>query len=149
MKELSISLITEELQEFADKVSEEANLYHGRRMVAFERIQFLLSFYYVQIELFGSCASGIAIQSSDIDIAVKPEILNYFEHVPEHLRLQAALENLQQIFSTQPYISDIRVIGTASVPIIKLKIDTSVPCLDSSYGEVFASLNRPHRSGLI
>lgn len=60
-------------------------------MVAFERVQFLLSFYYVGIELFGSCASGIAIQNSDIDIAVKPEILNYFSHVPEHLRLQAAL----------------------------------------------------------
>jgi DNA polymerase sigma len=118
-------------------------------MVAFERVQFLLSFYYVNIELFGSCANGIAIQNSDIDIAVKPEILNYFSHVPEHLRLQAALENLQQIFSTQPYISDIKVIGTASVPIIKLKIDTSVPCLDPSYGEIFSQLNRPHRSGAI
>ena len=149
IKELSISLITEELQEFADKISQEANLYHDRRMVAFERIQFLLSFYYVQIELFGSCASGIAIQNSDIDIAVKPEILKYFQHIPEHLRLQAALENLQQIFSTQPYISDINVIGTASVPIIKLKIDTSIPCLDLSYGQVYSRLNRPHRSGVI
>jgi predicted nucleotidyltransferase len=46
-------------------------MYHDRRIIAFERIQFLLSYYYVNIELFGSCASGIAIRNSDIDIAVK------------------------------------------------------------------------------
>ena len=102
--------------------------------MAFERIQFLLSFYYIQIELFGSCASGIAIQNSDIDIAVKSEILNYFEHVPEHFRLQAALNNLHQILSTQPYLTDINLIAKASIPIIKLKVDTSVPCLDPQYG---------------
>lgn len=97
-------------------------------------MQFLLSYYSVPIELFGSCASGIAIKNSDIDIAVKSEILAYFDYLPEHLRLHGALKNLQQIFSSQDYISDINVIGTASIPIIKLKIDTSKSCLSPEYG---------------
>jgi len=51
--------------------------------------------------------------------------------------------------STQPYISNINVIATASIPIIKLKIDTSVPILDAQYGEIYHRLNRPHNSGII
>jgi hypothetical protein len=69
--------------------------------------------------------------------------------VPQHLKIQAALENLQQIFATQAYISGIELISNASVPILKMKIDTSVPCLDANYGEMFQKLNRPHNSGII
>lgn len=88
----------------------------------------------MNIELFGSCASGIAIQNSDIDIAVKNEILSYFDYVPDHLRLIGALEYLQQIFASQDYIFDINLISTAAIPIIKLKIDTSKVCLNPQYG---------------
>lgn len=70
-------------------------------MIAFERLQFLLSYSYMQIELFGSCANGIATKHSDIDIAVKQQILGYFEHIPENMRLQSALEYLKEIFETQ------------------------------------------------
>lgn len=51
-------------------------------MIAFQRIQFLLSFYNIQIKLFGSCANGIAIKNSDIDIAVDSFILNWMEFLP-------------------------------------------------------------------
>lgn len=65
------------------------------------------------------------------------------------MRLTGAMENLQDIFKSQDYISDINFIGTASIPIIKMKIDTSKICLNPQYGEVYERLNRPHNSGII
>jgi predicted nucleotidyltransferase len=50
-----------------------------------------LSCYSIEIQLFGSCACGIAIKNSDIDIAVKSEIVSMFEYLPENLRLMGAL----------------------------------------------------------
>ena len=47
-------------------------------MIAYERLQFMLMVWGIPIKLFGSCASGIAIKNSDIDVAVDNSILNYF-----------------------------------------------------------------------
>lgn len=49
-------------------------------MLAFERISAIFRLYNVQCRLFGSCASGITIQESDIDIAINEEILAMFGH---------------------------------------------------------------------
>lgn len=42
----------------------------------------MLSIWGIPIKLFGSCASGITIKNSDIDVAVDNSILNYFQMVP-------------------------------------------------------------------
>lgn len=42
-----------------------------------------------------------------------------------------------------------KVISTAAIPIIKLKIDTSSQFLDEQYGELYHRLNKPHNSGII
>jgi predicted nucleotidyltransferase len=41
--------------------------------------------------LFGSCASGIAIRNSDIDIAIDNSILLFVDYVQEAERIRAAL----------------------------------------------------------
>jgi predicted nucleotidyltransferase len=41
--------------------------------------------------LFGSCASGIAIRNSDIDIAIDSSILLFMDFVQEAERIRAAL----------------------------------------------------------
>ena len=51
--------------------------------MAFERIQFLLQLYAIPIKLFGSCANGIAVKNSDIDIAIDKSILAWMELVPD------------------------------------------------------------------
>ena len=68
--------------ECSDAISKEANYYHTARAVAFERIRFILQFYNIPIKLFGSCANGIAIKNSDIDIAIDSTIMNYFLTFP-------------------------------------------------------------------
>jgi len=75
----------------SDIISEEANQYYERRIVAYERIQFLLQYYSVPIKLFGSCANGIAVKNSDIDIAIDQSILQWIEMIPETERVRVAL----------------------------------------------------------
>jgi DNA polymerase sigma len=49
----------------------------------------------VSCKLFGSCASGIAIKDSDIDIAINDDILQYFESVHDTKNeMNAALDFL-------------------------------------------------------
>ena len=129
----------------SDTISEEANEYFQRRIVAFERIQFLLNHYSIPIKLFGSCANGIAVKNSDIDIAIDASILQGMDFLPENERVVVALERLEELFRVYPCFMDIKVIKTAAIPIIKLTIDTSLIFLSSEY----TSLNRPHNSGKI
>lgn len=112
--------------DLSDLISEQANQFIDRRMVAFERIQIILGTYNVPIKLFGSCASGIAIKNSDIDVAIDNCILNYFLYVAENQRTKAALEYLQGIFKAQPCIKNIKLIKTASIPLIKMTMNTKI-----------------------
>jgi DNA polymerase sigma len=77
--------------------------------------------------LFGSCASGIAIKDSDIDIAINEKILKYFERFHDKKNeMNAALDFMSSLFESVPWISKQKVIKTASIPIIKLVIHTDV-----------------------
>lgn len=72
-------------------IAKEANFYHEARVIAFERIKFILQWYSVPIKVFGSCANGIAIKNSDVDIAIDNSIINYFHYCPEETRVTSAL----------------------------------------------------------
>ena len=52
-----------------------SNSYADRRVLAYERIKYLLESYGLTIKLYGSCACGIALETSDLDIAVDSDIL--------------------------------------------------------------------------
>lgn len=80
----------------------------------------------IPIKLFGSCASGITIKNSDIDIAVDNSILNFFMHLAESSRLRGALEQLEQLLQQQQWVTGLRVIKTAAIPLIKLKVNTEI-----------------------
>jgi hypothetical protein len=53
------------------------------------------------------------------------------------------------MFSIWFYDADIQLITTASVPILKLKMDTSQPFLNPSYGVWYQKFNYPHRAGIV
>lgn len=90
----------------------------------------MLGMWQIPIKLFGSCASGITIKNSDIDIAVDNKILDYFIAVPETNRLKAALEQLEMLFTQQPWVTSLKLIKTAAIPLIKMKVNTSVAFID-------------------
>lgn len=106
-------------------IASEANFYHDARVVAFERIKFVLECYGVPIKVFGSCANGIAIKNSDIDIAIDNSIINYFPYCSEETKVTFALEWLENVFAGFKCMKNINLIKSASIPIIKLTLDTS------------------------
>ena len=68
--ELATTKIDRDILEYSDRISERANSYFERRVLAFERLKYLLEWYGIEIRLYGSCACGIAIENSDLDVAV-------------------------------------------------------------------------------
>jgi predicted nucleotidyltransferase len=48
--------------------------------VSFNRLQHILKPYGIELLLFGSCANGLALERSDVDIALSANILNYFPY---------------------------------------------------------------------
>lgn len=53
-----------------DYISETSNKYYERRLLAYERIIAIFRFYGVSCQAYGSCASGLTIKESDVDVAI-------------------------------------------------------------------------------
>jgi DNA polymerase sigma len=75
----------------------------------------------VSIKIFGSCATGLALANSDIDLAVDLSILNYFYAVfgTTKDKVCMALGNIMKMIENRGWVSNIKLITTASVPILK------------------------------
>jgi DNA polymerase sigma len=113
--------------ECTDLISEVSNKFHEKRVLAFERISAILRLYGVSCKLFGSCASGITIKDSDIDIAINEKILKYFSKYNDiKNEMNAALDFMSEIFESLAWVSKQKVIKTASIPIIKLVVHTDI-----------------------
>ena len=105
-------------------ISTEANSYFPSRVLAYERLHYILSLCGIGINLYGSCSSGIAINNSDIDAALDEEILEWFEYVPDtYSKINRAFDMLENYFNSFKWISDIKKIPTAYIPIMKFNID--------------------------
>jgi predicted nucleotidyltransferase len=74
-------------------------------MLAFQRIAAVLRLYAITCKLFGSCASGIAIKDSDIDIAISQNVLDYFQCHNQKYRMDTALDFIAQVFESMSWIS--------------------------------------------
>ena len=78
--------------------------------------------------MYGSCASGITVENSDVDMALDDKILRLYQYLPTlRDQLEAALEYLSEIFGQIPWIVNAKCIKTAKVPIIKMIVDTEIP----------------------
>jgi DNA polymerase sigma len=67
-------------------------------------------------------------------------------YLAEGERLKAGLEWVAETVKVHPCFTQVKVIKTAVIPVIKLTIDTSIPFLDPSF-DSYQQLNRPHPSG--
>lgn len=79
--------LEQDITDCSDWISDNANDFFERRVLAFKRVESLLQLYEVPVKLYGSCASGIAIENSDVDIAIDEKILMYYHELPS-LRLK-------------------------------------------------------------
>jgi|JI6StandDraft_1071083.scaffolds.fasta_scaffold120438_1 DNA polymerase sigma len=118
--ELARFKLESDLEEFADKLSDRANLHFKHREVSFNRLQHTLKPYGVELLLFGSCANGLALERSDVDVALSASVLNFFPYGSIKERTAFALENIHNLLSTKKWISSLKPILTAAIPVLKL-----------------------------
>lgn len=135
VERLIVRKLEEDVLECADWISEEANTFFQQRVLSFERLRCLLALYDLPIQLYGSCACGIAVKNSDVDIAVDEKILSQFQPFLPHARdqMEAALDFLTDLFKRLVWITFIEPIKSARVPVIKLVIDTNTPVLEDFF----------------
>ena len=81
-------------------------MFYYRRLLAFERVQAIFYIYNLPVKLFGSCANGIAIKNSDVDIAIDEKVLDSFAYYTEspYLRIVEALEFFYKIFQNLDWV---------------------------------------------
>lgn len=81
----------------------------------------------VEVKVYGSVCVGLAARDSDVDVTVGEGILEqgwgYLEDISD--RISGFFEYLQYYFANYPWISNIKVIKSATIPIIKFTIDTT------------------------
>jgi hypothetical protein len=77
------------------------------------------------LQLFGSQATGLAITSSDVDLA----IIN--TQFIDRSQVVSAITSLGCVLQTQNWIKHCKCIATATVPIIKLSIEGEILGIDS------------------
>ena len=70
----------------------------------------------VDLRLFGSCATGLALSTSDVDVGIMG-----FEMLPKN-ELTIVLSNFSKVLEKFKWITSIETILTANIPIIKLVI---------------------------
>ena len=73
--------------------------------------------YSVKVDIFGSLVTGLALETSDMDLVVTGLKIEKREDVIEYIRI------LTQHFEDCDYFRNIKAIEGASVPIIKLEAD--------------------------
>jgi DNA polymerase sigma len=70
-----------------------------------------------RLELFGSLVTGLALESSDMDLAVTGL------HIDDRYQMVNDLKNLATGLQEWKVIESMKAIETASIPVIKLKVD--------------------------
>jgi DNA polymerase sigma len=123
---------------YVAKLTEDSNEIMPYRISAFNRLQTVIEHCFPSVgpkaKLFGSCASGLALKSSDVDIAISGfDIVEGSEIIAI---LQLILEKLQYF----KWVKSVKPIYTATIPVLKLEIQ---PFID------FSELNMEHDDYII
>lgn len=71
----------------------------------------------IRLDVFGSLATGLALETSDMDLVVTGLKIESRSDVIEHIRV------LKQFFEKCEYFVNINPIESASIPVIKLEAD--------------------------
>ncbi|CAD8053393.1 unnamed protein product [Paramecium sonneborni] len=120
-----IEQINYDIIEFTDSIMNEYEDMLPFRLLVFDRIKLVIQkvFYGIpddMIQLFGSCATGLALIDSDIDIGISG-----FQPMNRNV-IKALFDNLFFEFSKRKWVIKSNPIFNSVVPVIKLEIDPQV-----------------------
>ncbi|CAD8141718.1 unnamed protein product [Paramecium pentaurelia] len=124
-KQKLIEQINLDILDFTDNIMSEYEEMLPFRFLAFERVKLVIQKVFLgipdgMIMLFGSCATGLALIDSDIDIGI-----NGLEVYNRNM-LKGHFDNLFFEFSRKKWVVKANPIFNSSVPIIKLEIDPQI-----------------------
>ena len=105
---------------FSSNISNKLSLYSGGRYMLIEKINEVINsiFPMGQVQLYGSYATGLALISSDIDICVVGSGLSGSSSIKN------AISEMGRVISGYHWVMNCQPIPTASVPVVKLTVDT-------------------------
>lgn len=110
-----------DLYQHVSGLTEGSNKIMNYRILAYHRLTYCISKLFpnspVKTKIFGSCATGLALTSSDVDISVSGiEAYDKFQ-ICEHLStISQCLKQFKWVVENKPIL-------TASVPILKIEIE--------------------------
>ncbi|CAD8059451.1 unnamed protein product [Paramecium sonneborni] len=128
-KQKLIEQMNLDILDFTDNIMNEYEEMLPFRFLSFERVKQVIQKVFLgipdeMIMLFGSCATGLALIDSDIDIGI-----NGLEVYNRNM-LKNHFDNLFFEFSRKKWVIKANPIFNSSVPIIKLEIDPQINVFD-------------------
>ncbi|CAK75978.1 unnamed protein product (macronuclear) [Paramecium tetraurelia] len=145
---LMIKKLDMDMREFSDVILGQNQQILKFRRIIYDRLQFVINYLYrgfihhiyqldfnSQVCLFGSCATGLALPESDIDIGItgfemcSPSQLNLpIQKLTEFLQKMRWVNNIVYFKS----IYFFRAITSSAMPLIKLQVDPTISFVQSS-----------------
>ncbi|CAD8057830.1 unnamed protein product [Paramecium primaurelia] len=130
-RQLMIKKLDMDMREFNDLIlTQNQEILQMRRLI-YDRISFIINLlfrdYNSTVRLFGSCATGLALPQSDIDIGITG-----FELFPSN-QLNGPIQKIIDFLQNMKWVKNIRAITTSNMPLIKLQVDPTISFVDSSH----------------
>ncbi|CAK65799.1 unnamed protein product (macronuclear) [Paramecium tetraurelia] len=128
---LMIKKLDMDMREFNDlNLTKNQEILQMRRVI-YDRISFVINQLFREfnsnVRLFGSCATGLALPESDIDIGITG-----FELFPS-TQLNGPIQKIIDFLQKMKWVKNIRAITTSNMPLIKLQVDPTISFVDSSH----------------
>ena len=113
--------LDKQISKFIQEVTSKVFISEDGRYHILGKIQDIVNTLYpnAQVHLYGSFATGLALPSSDLDVAILGSDLYGIKEI------RYGIMELGRVFQYYSWVSRCAVITTASVPVIKLIVDTS------------------------
>ncbi|CAD8155391.1 unnamed protein product [Paramecium octaurelia] len=127
---LMIKKLDMDMREFNDIIQGQNQQILKLRRVIFDRLQFVINYLFrefnSQVYLFGSCATGLALPESDIDIGITG-----FEMCLTS-QLYMPIQKLTEFLQKMRWVNNIVAITSSTMPLIKLQVDPTISFVQSS-----------------
>jgi len=138
VKEYFDNKFTKDIYNHVEQMTNQSNHLTNARILVYKRLDHCIAWtfpmYNMKTKIFGSCATGLALVTSDVDIAVSG-IETY-----DRPTLCECLSTISEVLKSFKWVISNKPILTAHVPVLKLEID---PCL--AFDETFENANEDPR----
>jgi DNA polymerase sigma len=131
----NLEYLDTQINKFISGVSNKLVSNEDVRYIVLSKVQEIVNSLYptAQAHLYGSFATGLALPCSDMDIAILGSNLYGIKAI------RYGIMELGRVIQYYPWVNKCAVIATASVPVIKLSIDTSV--INGAPGEIHLDIS--------